>query len=351
MAKKPNGKARNLGQDMMRGEGGIPADGLGPGTRKRKANAQPSGGGGGGWKDMNDKMAASRARLQQNASLASGLTVGTSIHPYDGTDPQTEASASGTSIFDPVLCEIAYRWFCPPSGAILDPFAGGSVRGIVASRLGRAYYGVELRPEQVAANRAQLGIAGDPHPQWIEGDARDIPALFDGKVDMVFSCPPYWNLEVYSEDPRDLSTMDKGSFFYAQDLIIKEACACLKPNRFAVWVTSDVRDAEGCYVGLPVRTIGAFEAAGLRLYNEAILVTAAGSLPIRVRKQFEGGRKLGRTHQNVLVFVKGDWKKATAAVGKVEFGEGLEEGPPLEPPSAPVAPDAAIAGMKGVERL
>ncbi|MFT7593218.1 MAG: hypothetical protein ACI8R4_000531 [Paracoccaceae bacterium] len=39
------------------------------------------------------------------------------------------ATASGTSIFDPVLCEIAYRWFCPQGGTVLDPFAGGSVRG------------------------------------------------------------------------------------------------------------------------------------------------------------------------------------------------------------------------------
>ena len=51
------------------------------------------------------------------------------------------APASGTSIFDPVLCELAYRWYCPPGGVILDPFAGGSVRGIVASKLGRRYVG------------------------------------------------------------------------------------------------------------------------------------------------------------------------------------------------------------------
>ena len=28
------------------------------------------------------------------------------------------AAQSGTSIFDPCLTELAYRWFCPPSGAI-----------------------------------------------------------------------------------------------------------------------------------------------------------------------------------------------------------------------------------------
>lgn len=45
--------------------------------------------------------------------------------------PGAGGAPSGTSIFDPVLCELAYRWFSPVGGLILDPFAGGSVRGIV----------------------------------------------------------------------------------------------------------------------------------------------------------------------------------------------------------------------------
>ena len=55
------------------------------------------------------------------------------------------------SIFDPVLCEIMYRWFCPAGGKILDPFAGGSVRGLVAGRLGFLYTGIDQRDEQIAA--------------------------------------------------------------------------------------------------------------------------------------------------------------------------------------------------------
>ena len=79
-------------------------------------------------------------------------------HVVGDASAETQAS-TGTSIFDPVLCELNYRWFCPPGGVILDPFAGGSVRGIVASVLGYRYHGAELRGEQVEANRAQLGIA------------------------------------------------------------------------------------------------------------------------------------------------------------------------------------------------
>jgi len=64
------------------------------------------------------------------------------------------AAGGGTSIFDPVLCEVAYRWYAPPGGRILDPFAGGSVRGVVAAVLGYDYTGIDLRQEQVEANQA-----------------------------------------------------------------------------------------------------------------------------------------------------------------------------------------------------
>ncbi len=48
-----------------------------------------------------------------------------------------------TSIFDPVLCELVYTWFKPLEGnKILDPLAGGSVRGVVAAVLGFDYTGI-----------------------------------------------------------------------------------------------------------------------------------------------------------------------------------------------------------------
>lgn len=243
------------------------------------------------------------------------------------------ASSSGTSIFDPVLCELAYRWFCPPGGMVLDPFAGGSVRGIVASKLGRAYTGIDLSDRQIAANRVQAErICGDPMPAWHVGDSRNIAAIVpDTAADFVFSCPPYADLERYSDDVADLSTLAYAEFRPAYAAIIAAACALLKPDRFACFVVGDVRDKRGMYHGLPWHTVEAFQAAGLRLYNEAVLVTAVGSLPIRVAKQFTSGRKLGKTHQNVLVFVKGDPRKATQACGPVAidpalFAEAGDEG-------------------------
>lgn len=229
----------------------------------------------------------------------------------------------GGSIFDPVVCELAYSWFAPPGGTVLDPFAGGSVRGIVASKLGRQYIGHELRQEQVNANREQgseICVNEDHPPAWICGDSRTIDSTCkDVAADLLFSCPPYADLEVYSDDPKDLSTMGYEAFREAYFEIIKKSSDLLKPDRFACFVVGEVRDKKGNYYDFVGDTIKAFRAAGLSYYNEAILVTAVGSLPIRAGKQFSASRKLGKTHQNVLVFVKGDGKKAAKACGEVQI--------------------------------
>jgi DNA modification methylase len=231
--------------------------------------------------------------------------------------------APGTSVFDPVVCELAYRWFCPPGGTILDPFAGGSVRGVVASKLGRQYVGIELRREQIAANRAQADeICGEPMPVWIEGDAREAARLVRGiEADFVFSCPPYADLEVYSDDPRDLSNMPYDEFRAGLAEAVRQSVGMLRPHRFAAMVIGDVRGPDGFYRGLPWHLIQIFEDAGARLLNEFILVTVVGSLPIRAGRAFAATRKAGKTHQQLLVFCNGDPAEAARAVGEVEFGD------------------------------
>lgn len=402
----------------------------------------------------------------------------------------------GTSIFDPVLCELLYKWFCPRGGQIIDPFAGGSVRGIVANMLGFNYWGCDLSSEQIAANIEQAdelcgnsryikikvslaslrqqfipcnseyinntchgrccqgtdGIcvtihnnernhiknlggniddngflipdsrglcqfkndngfcnihengkpfgcaaspftlntnntlvvrnryrmlkcyrdegnklpvyeahkfafnsifeanevkriieavnAGDdefyayispekyrmlvdndmaknnsdydilrPELEWINGDST-FEVCTAPKADYIFSCPPYGDLEKYSDHPADISNMNYADFLKCYRRIILHTVSRLKTNSFASFVVGDFRDKDGYYRNFVSDTIAAFLDAGLKLYNEAILVTPTGSLPIRITRQFNSGRKFGKGHQNILVFINGDWKKA-----------------------------------------
>ncbi len=436
-------------------------------------------------------------------------------------DEKTEGGATGkdVSIFDPVLCELMYSWFSPPGGQVIDPFAGGSVRGIVAHTLGRSYWGCDLSGDQIAANHAQAGlicpdavnvpvkvsaksmlqmfhpctpkfindvcgarccesstsktgimvtiheterkrvhkaidkvndtkkgsgkyrhidkagfvlpssrtkkcplktsdnmcsvhgtsakpfgcvaspftltssntlivrnryrslkcfkaedsvpayqahraslvaIFGEDqtkqlekhlkrHPdqdiqmfisasifrllkdndlakregpshssnpnviQWIQGDSLKRVGLAP-LADMFFTCPPYGNLEVYSKHSADISNMNKEDFLDSYSKILHHSLRRLKPNRFAVIVVGEYRDKKtGNYANLIGNTIQIFLDAGLHFYNEAILLNAISSMPIRASKQMEKSRKLGKVHQNVLVFVKGDAREATKA--------------------------------------
>lgn len=224
---------------------------------------------------------------------------------------------NSTSVFDPVVCELAYRWFCKEGDLVLDPFAGGSVRGIVAEQLNRKYYGIELRREQVDANKEQAEmICGENKPVWICGDSMD--ELENApNADFIFTCPPYGDLEKYSDDPRDLSTMEYHTFIAAYKRIIMRACGKLRTNRFACVVVGDFRNEKGNYRNFVSDTIAAFKEQGLELYNEAVLITPLGNLQMRVERMFDASRKLGKSHQNILVFIKGEGKAAAKRINEV----------------------------------
>lgn len=219
-----------------------------------------------------------------------------------------KANVSGTSVFDPVLCEVIYNWFGLKGGIVFDPFAGGSVRGIVAEMLGQKYIGIDLSQRQIDANQMnadELGVC----PAWYCDDSKNADKyITDESADLIFSCPPYHNLEKYSNHPLDLSNMNYTDFIKAYSEIIKISCSKLKENRFAVFVVGDIRDSKGAYRDFISDTKKMFQSNGLCLYNELILLDPYGTAPMRAEFIFKAKRKTVKVHQNVLVFYKGDIK-------------------------------------------
>jgi hypothetical protein len=252
---------------------------------------------------------------REGAGAFTGLTSVLDNEAYTGL-----GTLSTISIFDPFLTELAYHWFSPPGGVVLDPFAGGSVRGIVCGSMGRPYVGFDLNPEQVEANRAQadrIMADDDPatcKPLWVAADSRAVLAQEDVECDLVFTCPPYGDLEVYSDDPADLSMMSAAEFDAAYAEILAAAVGQLRPNRFAAIVVGNYRDKRGALRDLVGLTVRAMEDAGASFYNEAIIVDPVGTAAVRAPRQFAAQRKLVRTHQQMLVFIKGSAKTATDGI-------------------------------------
>lgn len=262
-------------------------------------------------------------------------TLGRDVRRYNATPTNTFSArgadakqAESISEFDPYLAELMYRWFSNEGDTILDPFAGGCVRGVVASVLGRNYEGIDLNIDQIVANKKQYAdlymrytnIPGNALWWWGDAD-EEISSL--SSADMVFTCPPYYNLEQYTTHPQDLSRQPTyADFLHKYSSILCKAADKLKDNSFFVIVVSEVReDCRGLersnFVGLVPDTIRILrDENSLHYYNEIIIMNNIGSLPIRAPKYFDQSRKIGRMHQNCLVFYKGDLKAIEEKFGK-----------------------------------
>lgn len=263
--------------------------------------------------------AAENAGLDETTQRALGVYAAT-----NGAVQERAGGVAGTSVFDPVLCELMYKWFAPKGGKILDPFAGESTKGIIANFLGYQYTGVELRQSQIEANNRQAALVAakvlQEHneemvlPTWIQGDSSQLGAVIDEHdpfsegYDFIWTSPPYYDLEIYSESEKDGSAFETyAKFMVWYKEIFRQAVERLKPNRFLAVKVGEIRDdsPSGFYRNFEYDNIRVFEELGLRHYNRIVLVTAVGSLPVRIASQFPKYRKVGNTHQMIYIFWKG----------------------------------------------
>ena len=224
---------------------------------------------------------------------------------------------NGVSILDPVLAEVTNMWFGIPGGKTFDCFAGDSVFGYVSSYMGNTFTGVELREEQAQLNNERVkGF----NANYICDDGRNIlNHIQEDTQDLLFSCPPYFDLEVYSDLENDASNQESyEDFINILDTAFTNAIKCLKDNRFAVITVGDIRDKEGYYYGFVDDIKKIFINNGMRIYNELILVEPLGTLPQRVGK-YMVNRKIGKCHQNVLVFYKGDVSKIKELYPQIDY--------------------------------
>lgn len=214
------------------------------------------------------------------------------------------------SEFSPALVEIFTYWFCKKSGHILDPFCGGAVRGLVSINNGFKYTGIDVRAEQIDDNKKITENLNGIN--YICADSLDYTKNCTEKFDMLLTCPPYGNLEVYSDLKEDLSNKNYSEFLILYKQIIINSINKLNENSFAVIVLSDFRQKDkGGYFGKINPFVSdtiqiVHENTNCYLYNKGIIISAIGSAGMRADKIFRY-RKLTKIHEEFLVFYKGDF--------------------------------------------
>lgn len=232
--------------------------------------------------------------------------------------------SAGVSLLDPVMAEIVCRWFGQENCKTFDCFAGDSIFGYVSAYLGNEFTGIELRAEQAKLNNDRVeGM----NARYINDDGQNVAQHIEANSqDLLFSCPPYFDLEKYSDLENDASNQETyEDFIKILENAFKSAVTCLRDNRFAVVVVGDVRDKKtGFYYDFCGDIKRIFKEAGMPLYNEIILVETGASTALRAGR-YMASRKVAKMHQNILVFYKGETKDIKKNFKKIEYAsEDLE---------------------------
>jgi DNA modification methylase len=210
------------------------------------------------------------------------------------------------SVFPAPLAEWILLRYAPEGGHILDAFAGGPPRSVVASIMGHRYTGFEIRQDQIDENENLLKELKLTGAKFILGDARLMDQSGghpEGGYDCAFTCPPYWNLEQYSDDPADLSNFGT----YDEFNIAMAECAAahyplMKPGAFVCIVVGPFRNKKtGELIDFPAHTTANFRDAGFLYWQQIVLIKNFASAAVRSTNAWRG-HKLVPTHEFLLVF-------------------------------------------------
>lgn len=227
--------------------------------------------------------------------------------------PESDVYTGEYSVFAPSLAHwLIIRYAGKDTGAnIIDPFAGGEVRAVVATVLGHNYHGWEVRQKQIDDNEKTLAKYGLKGAKYYKGDGTKLeggpPRM---KFDMLLTCPPYYDKELYSDQEDDISNeryyfqFDEKYARFPHTLWDK-----MKPGAFACIVVDNPRPRSDKEADLFKRflrnlvgdTHSAFVEAGFQFWDEITMIRTAGDLHGKAGSFWEGKKLVGCTQQ-VLIF-------------------------------------------------
>ena len=227
------------------------------------------------------------------------------------TKPADDASVYrgkvNASVFNPAVAAWLLNCYSPGAGLCFDPFAGGGTRAVMAAKHGLAYLGVELRQDEVDAVRARCERCGVSDSVHIEcaGSQDCTEIASDASADFLLTCPPYWNLEQYDGGDHDLSMCEcYGGFLVGIESVVRECYRILKPGAIACWVVGLHRTRDGELICMHHDITRIHRGAGFWVKEEVILAQRNNGAVQRVGNFDKGDRRLIRTHEYAMIYVK-----------------------------------------------
>lgn len=219
------------------------------------------------------------------------------------SDRRNGVNGGKCSVFNPHLAQMILSAYAPLNGKIYDPFGGGGTRGYIATKMGYDYTGVELRKEEYDRVIGQMK-KWNINFNFILADSMQY--LPNEKYDFIFTCPPYYDLELYSNLENDLSNANTyNDYLTMLKKVLNNCYILLKENTFAIFVVGNFRNKRGELEHLNGDLIKLAKEVGFKLWDELIWEGASNVALTRCGK-FEKNRKSVRMHEYIIVLKRGE---------------------------------------------
>lgn len=190
--------------------------------------------------------------------------------------------------------KLVYELFLRDSTHVFDPFAGFGQRHYWAKHYGKKYTGFDISAANIKFAKEKFGVDNT----LADSMEAELPA-FDG----VYSCPAYFDLEVYEGD-KGIDKCESWETFLQAYRVIWDRIIDAAPSgtKFAIQV-GDWRKKH-VYYPLCWETERIFFEAGCQMFDKVIL---SRKKVTKIKIQLPQAKRLGYTvklHEYLLVFKK-----------------------------------------------
>jgi len=177
--------------------------------------------------------------------------------------------------------------------------------------LGRTYNAFDVSDEMVMWNQKAWDILKDSKALnkgggaflWHKPGELCLENVQQESQDLLFTCPPYWDIEDYGENPGQAEAADTYEEFLENMARIYDSCYhALKPGAFACVIVNDFRK-DKIFYPYHADTLRILQQVGFNCHD-MIIMKYASSIQSMFTNQLYKARKVAKIHEYILVMRK-----------------------------------------------
>jgi DNA modification methylase len=204
-----------------------------------------------------------------------------------------QSSRQQFSPFPEEVCRVCYELYLRDCKEIFDPFAGWGERHFYAKEYGKSYTGFDISPLAIQHARDHFDVENK-----LEDSLATVPEPFDG----LLTCPPYWNLEKYSDIGLD-SAASWEQFLVEYWDVFEMSYNAARPGATFCIAAGDWRK-DGIYYDIAHQTRKIFERLGATTIDDVVISRKGVS---KIKIMLPQAKRLGysvKVHESLMVFKK-----------------------------------------------